>query len=263
MNMGLSNSQRRTGMAESKVILVTGSSRGIGAGLVTNFAKKGFGVVINHSKSEEKANKLYQEILNITGQNGVLLIKADVSKRTEVKDMFDRIMANYGRIDALINNASINVDVPFLKMTDEQWQQVIDTNLTGTFICSQEFAFHFAGEIGHIINIGAHTGIRGRKNGSNYCSAKAGVINITKCLALELAPKIRVNCIIPGLIETEEVTARYHLDRKENYDAAVSRIPMGRTGTPDDIFKMAEFLTESSTYITGQNLFVNGGHFIY
>ncbi len=87
-------------------------------------------------------------------------------------------------------------------------------NLTGTFICSQEFALHFKREAGNIINISASTGIRGRKNGCNYCASKAGVINLTKCLALELAPKIRVNCIVPGYIETEEVMTRYKLDRK-------------------------------------------------
>jgi len=246
-----------------RVILVTGSSKGIGAGLVTNFAKKGFKVVINYLKSGEEAEKLYRETLNITGQNGAMLIKADVSKRTEVRDMFDRVMANYGKVDVLVNNAGINVDVPFLEMTDEQWQQVIDIHLTGTFICSQEFAFRFAGEIGHIINTGSRTGFRGRRNGCNYCSAKAGVINITKCLALELAPKIKVNCVIPGIIGTEYVMMRGKLDRKENYDAAVSRIPMGKLGTTDDMFKMVEFLIEDSNYITGQNLFVNGGHFMY
>jgi len=250
-------------MEKPQVILVTGSSKGIGAGLVANFARKGHSVVINYLRSGEEAEKLYHEILDTAGQNSVMLMKADVSKRAEVKDMFDKVVANFGRVDVLINNAGINVDVPFLEMTDEEWQQVIDTNLTGTFICSQEFAFRFTGEIGHIINIGAHTGIKGRKNGTNYCSAKAGVITITKCLALELAPKIRVNCIIPGLIETEYVVMRARLDRKENYDAMTSRIPMGRLGTPDDMFKMAEFLVENSTYVTGQNLFVNGGHFMY
>jgi len=250
-------------MGKSRVILVTGSSRGIGAGLVTNFARKGFEVVINYSKADEEANKLCREISNLAGQNSVMLIKADVSKRAEVKDMFDRIIANFGRIDVLINNAGINLDGPFLEMTDEQWQRVIDINLTGTFICTQEFAFHFEGEVGHIINIGASTGIRGRKNGCNYCSAKAGVINLTKCLALELAPKIRVNCMVPGFIETEEVMTRHNLYHKENYDKVVNNIPMGRSGTPDDIFKVADFIIEASDYMTGQNFFVNGGNFMY
>lgn len=250
-------------MKKTRVILVTGSSRGIGAGLVKDFSGKDFRVVINYAKSSEEAEKLYQETLHITDQDGVMLLKADVAKRTEVRDMFDRIMANYGRVDVLVNNAGINLDGPFLEMSDEQWQQVIDTNLTGTFICSQEFAFNFKGEIGHIINIGAPTGIRGRKNGCNYCSAKAGVINLTKCLALELAPKIRVNCILPGLIETEEVMTRFNLYHKENYDAAISRIPMGRLGTTNDICRVAEFLIGNSAYITGQNFFVNGGTFMY
>ena len=180
-------------MEDSKVILVTGSSRGIGAGLVKGFSNKGYKVIVNYSKSNEEAERIYLELVNIAGQTNVILLKADVSKRTEVKEMFDKIVASFGRIDVLINNAGINLDGPFLEMTDEQWQRVIDTNLTGTFICTQEFTFHFAGEIGHVINIGASTGIRGRKNGCNYCSSKDGVINLTKCLALELAPKIRVN----------------------------------------------------------------------
>jgi NAD(P)-dependent dehydrogenase (short-subunit alcohol dehydrogenase family) len=248
---------------QSKVILVTGASRGIGAGLVKNFAKKNFRVVINYSKSDEEAVQLYREIASGVGRNSLMLMKADVSKRTAVKDMFNTIIANYGRVDVLINNAGINFDGPFLEMTDEQWQRVIDTNLTGTFICAQEFALHFTGEVGHIINIGASTGFRGRKNGCNYCSSKAGVINLTKCLALELAPRIRVNCIIPGFIETAEVMKRCDLYRKENYDAAVSSIPMARMGTADDVFNMADFIIENSTYITGQNLFVNGGDFMY
>ena len=155
------------------------------------------------------------------------------------------------------------MDGPFLEMTDEQWQKCSGVNLTGTFICSQEFALHFKGKAGNIINISASTGIRGRKNGCNYCASKAGVINLTRCLALELAPKIRVNCIVPGYIETDEVMTRYKLDRKENYEAAVATIPMGRMGTAPDIFSMAEYIVGNSGYITGQNFFVNGGHFMY
>jgi len=250
-------------MEKPKVILVTGSSRGIGAGLVINFARKGYKVVINYSKSDVEANEVYQEISKFADSGSTMLIKTDVSKRAEVKDMFDRIVATFGRIDALINNAGINLDGPFLKMTDKQWQKPIDTNLTGTFICSQEFVFHFEGEVGHIINIAAHTGIQGRKNGCNYCSAKAGVMTLTKCLALELAPRIRVNCIIPGFIETEEVMTRHNYYDEKNYNAAVSRIPLGKSGTPEDIYRMAYFIIENSGYITGQKFFVNGGNFMY
>ena len=250
-------------MTDSRVILVTGSSRGIGAVIVSGFAKKGFRTVINFSKSAGEAAALQKQISETTGRENVLLIKADVSNRSEVRAMFDEVVRTFGKVDALINNAGVNKDGPFLDMTDEQWQKVMGVNLTGTFICSQEFALHFKGDSGNIINISASTGIRGRKNGCNYCASKAGVINLTKCLALELAPRIRVNCIVPGYIETDEVMTRYKIDRKENYAAAVSTIPLGRMGTAEDIFSMAEYLVENSGYITGQNFFVNGGHFMY
>jgi len=123
------------------------------------------------------------------------------------------------------------------------------------------FVFHFKGENGHIINIGASTGIRGRKNGVNYCSAKAGVITLMKCLALELSPKIRVNCIIPGLINTEEVMTRYNLYDKNNFDNKVNSIPLQGIGTPEDIFKVAYFIINEDAYINGQNIFINGGDY--
>ena len=250
-------------MTNSKVILVTGSSRGIGAGMVSGFAKNGFRTVINYSKSGKEAAALHKQIIETAGRENVLLIKADVSERSEVRGMFDKIIESFGRVDTLINNAGLNIDRLFLEMTDEEWQKVVGVNLTGTFICSQEFALHFNGEAGNIINISASTGIRGRKNGCNYCASKAGVINLTKCLALELAPRIRVNCIVPGYIETDEVITRYKLGRKENYDAAVSTIPLGRLGTAEDVFSMADYIIQNSSYITGQNFFVNGGHFMY
>lgn len=247
-------------MGERKVILITGSSKGIGALLIKNFALKGFKVVLNYSKSEKEASALFNEISAFS--NGILKIKADVSDREQVKLMFDQVIEKFDKVDALINNAGLNIDDSFLNMTDEKWKRVIDTNLTGTFICSQEFAFHFKGENGHIINIGASTGIRGRRNGVNYCSAKAGVITLTKCLALELAPKIRVNCIIPGLINTEEVMTRYDLYDKNNFKSTVNSIPLQRIGTSEDIFKVAYYIVNEDTYINGQNIFVNGGDYM-
>lgn len=247
-------------MSKKKVILITGSSKGIGAVLLKSFALKDFDVILNYSKSEKEALTLFNEISVFS--NGILKVKADVSDRDQVRDMFNQAVDRFGKVDVLINNAGLNIDDSFLNMTDEKWKKVIDTNLTGTFICSQEFAFHFKGENGHIINIGASTGIRGRKNGVNYCSAKAGVITLTKCLALELAPKIRVNCIIPGLINTEELMTRYNLYDKNNFDNKVNSIPLQRIGTPEDIFKVAYFIINEDTYINGQNIFVNGGDYM-
>ena len=252
-------------MPGEKVVLITGSSKGIGAGLAANFARKGLKVVINYSTSEAEADRLYEALSAQVGRDHLLKAQADVSDRKQVQAMFDKAVERFRRVDALINNAGINIDGPFLAMTDEQWSRVIDTNLTGTFICSQEFAIRFGGDperIGHIVNIGAATGLRGRKNGANYCAAKAGVILLTQCLALELAPQIRVNCVIPGYIDTDEIRTRYSLSESENLKRVIGTIPMGRLGTADDMFKVIDFIINESDYITGQNFPVNGGHFM-
>jgi acetoacetyl-CoA reductase/3-oxoacyl-[acyl-carrier protein] reductase len=252
-------------MPDGKVILITGSSRGIGAGLAANFARKGLKVVINYSQSEAEADRLHETLSEQVGRENLLKAQADVSVRKQVRAMFDQAVERFGRVDALINNAGINLDGPFLDMTDKQWSRVIDTNLTGTFICSQEFAIRFGSDperIGHIVNISAATGLRARKNGANYCASKAGVILLTKCLALELAPQIRVNCIIPGYIDTDEIRTRYSLSESENYERVIGTIPMGRLGTADDLFKVIDFIIDESDYITGQNFPVNGGHFM-
>ncbi len=245
---------------DKRVILVTGPSRGIGANLIENFVKNNYNVVINYSKSEDEANLFYQKIMNTYGNDSVLCIKTDVGNRKEVNDMFDKIYLKFKRLDNLVNNAGINRDKLFLEMSGSEWSEVIDTILTGSFNCSQEFARRFKGEKGHIINIGAVTAISGRKNGVNYCTARAGILNFTHCLALELAPKISVNTVTPGYINTEEVIIRRALHIKENLDNAVSKIPAGRLGVPEDIFKAIYFLVNDSSYITGQNIIVDGGY---
>lgn len=247
-------------MDEKKVILITGSSRGIGAELIKYFAKKEFKVVLNYSKSDEEAHELYKEIYNYNKE--ILIIKADISVRCEVQAMFKQIIDKFGKVDVLINNAGMNMDDSFLNMTDEKWQKVLNVNLTGTFMCCQEFAFSFKGKEGHIINVSAATAIKGRKNGVNYCSSKAGVISLTKCLALELAPRIKVNCILPGFMNTEEVMERYSLHDKVNYNNVIETIPLERLGTPEDICKVVNFIINESSYITGQDFFINGGQYM-
>jgi acetoacetyl-CoA reductase/3-oxoacyl-[acyl-carrier protein] reductase len=244
-----------------KNILITGSCRGIGAAMLRRFYDKGHSVILNYSNSDTEADDLYCTLKALsTGR--ILKIKADITERIQVETMFEQAEREFGSIDVLINNAGLNIDGPFLEMSEEQWRRVLDVNLSGTFYCAQEFAKRYRGEAGHIINMGASTGLKGRRNGANYCSSKAGVITLTKCLALELAPKIAVNCIIPGFIDTEEVMHRYHLDDKTNYNRITESIPMKRLGTAEDIFRMAEFIIESSSYITGQNFFVNGGNYL-
>ena len=251
-------------MAEQKkVVLITGSSRGIGAGLARSFAEKGFGVVINYLKSKQAAGELLEGINARCGAGTALAIRADVGCRSDVTKMFDQVSAKFKRIDVLINTAGLNIDKPFLEMSDEDWSTVLGTILTGTFICSQEFARYYRGEAGHIITIGAVTALRGRKNGANYCSARAGILTLTKCMALELAPRIRVNCVTPGYINTAEVIERYNLDEQENLQRAISGIPMSRLGTPADVFQIIDFIVNTSSYVTGQNYFVDGGSYMH
>ena len=160
-------------MKEGQVVLVTGSSKGIGAELVRGLAVQGHRVIINYARSDKAADALFAELAALV-EDRVMKVKADVSSRSAVQHMFDQVVASFGRVDALINNAGINIDRPFIEMQDQEWEDVISIVLTGTFICSQEFVFRFRSKTGSIINIGAPTAIHGRKNGANYCSAKAG-----------------------------------------------------------------------------------------
>jgi acetoacetyl-CoA reductase/3-oxoacyl-[acyl-carrier protein] reductase len=229
--------------------------------MVASFARAGHRVVLNYAHSDAEADRLLASLAGEVGER-VMKGRADVTKRAEVAAMFAAAAAKFGRVDALVNNAGLNVDGPFLSMTDTDWDRVLATNLTGVFICAQEFARRFTGEVGHILNVSASTAIQGRRNGANYCSAKAGVLALTKCLALELAPRIRVNCILPGRIDTEEVVTRLNLHDPATRATIVNTIPAGRLGTPEDVCRVARFILEESDYITGQNFFVNGGHFM-
>jgi len=242
-----------------KVVLITGSSRGLGAHAAFRFAEKGYCVVVNHSKSESEAEALVAMIGAEIPGAAALACQADVADRKQVREMFDTVYRRFNRCDVLINMAGINRDAPFLAMSDGDWHHVLNTILTGTFLCCQEYALRYQGECGHIINVGSVTALQGRKNGINYCTARAGILNFTRCLALELAPGIQVNTITPGYIATDEVMTRHALHIKENLDKAMSAIPAGRLGSPEDIFKMLYFLVNDSSYVTGQNFMVDGG----
>ena len=248
---------------ERKVVLVTGSSRGIGAALARGFAGKGERVVINYLKSKKAARALGEELNAGHGPGAALVLQADVSRRSDVRRMFDAVVARFGGVDVLVNTAGLNLDRPFLEMTDKDWATVLGTILTGTFLCCQEFARRYRGEAGSIVNIGAVTALRGRRNGANYCSARAGVLTLTKCLALELSPKIRVNCVTPGYINTDEVMERYHLHEQESLERALGDIPMSRLGTTDDVFQVVDFIVNTAGYVTGQNYFVDGGSYMH
>lgn len=250
-------------LQQDEVVIVTGSSRGIGAVLAKRLAETGRRVVINCARSRVEAEGVVAEITDKVGVDRAILVTADVSQRSEVQRMFDSVMAKFGKVDVLINNAGLNLDGPLDKMDDDQWNRVLSTNLTGPFICAQEFVRRHVGHGGRIVNIAAATGITGRKNGANYCSAKAGLITLGKCMAQELAPRISVNTVTPGFINTEEVMDRFNLNDPATHRSMVAGIPMARLGTPEDIFQAVLFLLGSASYMTGQNLFVNGGDFMH
>ena len=219
-------------MSDRKVALITGAARGIGAALAAGFADAGYRVVIHYRTSEAQARAVHEQVTARHGADTALLVQADVSDRAGVRRMFDAARERFGGVDVLVNNAGINRDGPFLDMSDADWRQVLDAVLTGTFICSQEYARRYTGPEGHIVNLGAPTGLSGRKNGANYCSAKAGVLTLTKCLALELAPRIKVNCVTPGHVKTEELVERFGLDRPENLGRELRAIPRGGWAGP-------------------------------
>jgi 3-oxoacyl-[acyl-carrier protein] reductase len=168
--------------------------------------------------------------------------------------------------DVLVNNAARVVDRSVLEMTENEWDQVVDINLKGSFLCSQQAARQMLKQKdgGVILNIGASTGIRGRRNGSNTCASKAGLMLLTQCLALELAPRIRVNTIVPGMTLTDETRHRFGLDDPETRLAKESSIPMGRLGTPEDVADIAILIiSDEARFVTGQRIFVDGGQYMW
>lgn len=248
-----------TGETRPGVALITGALSDIGQAAAKALAEAGYGIVLNHRRDAPKAKAVVDSLLRACPGSRVEAIRADVRDRREVAAMFDQACQVFGHVDVLVNNAGINRDRPFMELGDSDWQEVVDTLLNGTFICSQEYARRYRDTEGCIINIGSTTAIRGRLNGANYCSARAGVLTLTRCMALELAPRIRVNTVTPGPIDTEELRERYHLDDPEKRARMITDVPLKRMGTPAEVAAMIAFLATSGSYITGQNFFVDGG----
>ncbi|SVD67029.1 uncharacterized protein METZ01_LOCUS419883, partial [marine metagenome] len=190
-------------MNEERVMVITGGSTGLGSELAKYFVSEGFRLVVNYFFDKDM-----QELINnnptLGNKDKVLFSQADVSNREQVESMFDNAINKFGRVDILMNFAGINRDAPFTEITDDMWDSVIAAHLKGHFICGQEYVAHNTDREGLILNIGAACGQMGRKNGANFCSAKGAIFALTKCMALELAPRIRVNCLVPGSVRTRE-----------------------------------------------------------
>lgn len=243
----------------SKTVVVTGGSRGIGAAISSLFASEGFNVIINYNKSETECIALCDQ-LSLQGFS-CKPFKADVSKSSEADTLIHFAVQTFGSVDILVNNAGISEFSLFTDITDEQWERMISTNLTGTFnTCRAAAKEMIKNHSGTIVNISSMWGLSGASCEVHYSASKAGVIGLTKALAKELGPSgIRVNCIAPGVIKTDMIAMLSSDTMNELRDET----PLMRIGEPQDVANAALFLaSEKASFITGQVLNVDGGFII-
>ena len=243
---------------KNKVAIVTGASKGIGAAIAKELAKEGCNVTINYFSDEKGAKKVQKYIKDKTSQKA-MISKADVSNRNDIKNIVNKTVEYFGKIDILINNAGIAIWKPFFDITEEIWDRTIDINLKGTFLTSQlvtkEMIKTCGGVIVNISSLAAHGSMDCLVP---YCASKGGMTLLTKAMAVELAPcNIRVNAIAPGTIDIER-------NRKTDPDYWEPFIPMGRVGKVEDITRLVIFLcSEEASYMTGQNIYICGGQTDY
>jgi 3-oxoacyl-[acyl-carrier protein] reductase len=241
---------------EGKVAVVTGASRGIGKGIALELAQHGANIVVVY-RAEEKQAKQVAASIRAMGRKA-MVVKCDVSVSSEVAELHDAVMAEFGSADFIINNAGIHQHLKSWELSDEDWHRVMDVNITGTFLVTKAFTPHLIEKkSGRIVNISSCVAFTGTDHEVHYAASKGAVLALTKSLALELAPHgINVNAIAPGFIETDMVVFEGVHDR----ETVIKGIPAHRLGQPEDIGRAARFLcSEDSDYMTGQVLHVNGG----
>ncbi|MGN0327556.1 MAG: 3-oxoacyl-[acyl-carrier-protein] reductase [Lachnospira sp.] len=241
---------------DSKVALVTGAGRGIGSSIAKRLAREGATVIVNYSGNSDAANETVKVITDEGGKAEVY--QCNVENSEAVKDMVDYIVKTYGKIDILVNNAGITRDGLMLRMSEEDFDKVIDVNLKGTFNCVKCVSRQMLKQrSGRIVNMSSVVGIAGNAGQVNYSASKAGVIGLTKSAAKELASRgITVNAVAPGYIDTD-MTKVLSPELKEGI---IKTVPLGRMGETDDISNAVAFLvSDEASYITGQVLSVDGG----
>ena len=239
-------------MSENKVALVTGASRGIGKACAIELAKAGYDVAISYAGNDEAANKTIEELksLNVNAK----AYKYNVADKDACAKAVEDVLADFGKVDVLVNNAGITRDGLFMRMSAENWDAVINTNLSSAFyMTSPIIRMMIKQRSGCIINMSSIVGQYGNAGQANYSAAKAGLIGFTKSLAKELGSRnIRVNAIAPGFIQTD-------MTKDLDTEKMIEHIPLRRLGLPEDIAKTVKFLAEDATYITGQVIGVDGG----
>ncbi len=241
-----------------RVALVTGGSRGIGQAIAVALAGAGADIALSYRQREDLAGEVVA-LIERTGRRAIA-IQADVSRRADVRRMVATARDSLGHLDILVNNAGLLQQKPFHEITDEDFDAIVAVNLRGTFACVQEaaVALRERGD-GRIINLASSGGQLGGPLAVHYSASKAGVISLTRSFARVLAPEIAVNCISPGLIETEMSTRELASPEGQ---AKLSQIPSRRPGTPEEIGQAAVFLASSTPYVTGHTLNVNGGLYL-
>jgi 3-oxoacyl-[acyl-carrier protein] reductase len=244
---------------DGKVAVVTGASKGIGAGIAKHLAAEGAAVVVNYASSKQDADRVVDEIAKRGGR--AIAVQADVSKKAEIERLFAETRKAFGKLDILVNNAGIYEFAPLEEITEEHFHKHFDINVLGLLLTSQAALKHFGLEGGSIINISSGASTSAPPGASVYSATKAAVDTITKSLAKELGPrKIRVNAINPGMVETEGVRAAGFIesDFQKSFE---SQSALGRIGQPDDIAPAAVFLASSDAgWITGETLLIAGGY---
>jgi len=243
-------------MLNGKVAVVTGGGRGIGRAIVLALGKEGVKVLINYRGKKESALETLEELKKLGGEGEIY--QADVRVEEEVEKMFNFVIEKWGKLDILVNNAGITKDNLLIRMKSEEWDQVINTNLRGVFLCTRSaLKIMLKQRSGRIINISSVVGLKGNIGQANYASAKAGIIGFTKAVAREVASRgITVNAIAPGFIKTEMTDVLSEEMKKKVLD----EIPLGRFGDPEDVANAVKFLvSDEASYITGVVLNVDGG----
>ena len=240
----------------TRAAIVTGGSRGIGRAVCTALAKQGVNVVVNYCHGEAAAAETVA-LCKAAGADAVA-VQADVSTAAGCKALFDAAAAAFGRVDILVNNAGITRDNLILRLTEEDFDAVLDANLKGAFLCCKEAARRMVRQrYGRIVNLSSVVALRGNAGQTNYAASKAGLIGLTKALAKEEGPSgITVNCVAPGVIDTDMMASFTAEDKA----ALAEETPVGRLGTAEEVAKLLLYLAgEDAGYITGQVFGVNGG----
>lgn len=241
---------------DGKVALVTGGSRGIGRAIALLLAERGAKLVINYNRNLEEANAVVAAIEGKGGQ--AVAVQGDVSIPADAQSLVEQTVKTYGRIDILVNNAGITKDTLMMRMSESDWDAVLDTNLKGAYLCAKAaLRPMLKTKGGRIINISSISGQAGSGGQTNYSAAKAGLIGFTKALAREVGSRsITVNAVAPGFIETDMTNGL----AEEFKQKALAQIPLERFGKPEDVAEAVAFLaSDAANYITGQVLAVNGG----